>query len=207
MNILDDDSDEEKTVSHSPAANPVRDPVKEAEILTEPVKAILDITREIEAFKSGGARKELVEAQRDQFVATRHQAATKAEAVRMLALNILQTRLPEIKSTAELLRAISVLSAASEHDLAVVLDAVPGSGPLINVQQLIGLGGSGHRPALPAREDGASNPIKDAGHTLEAFEHLIKHIKDSPAVESAMKEKEKPDNEQDNLIPWRRSRA
>src|SRR6516162_5329337 len=105
MNILDDDSDEEKTVSHSPAGNPVRDPVKEAEILTEPVKAILDITREIEAFKSGGARKELVEALRDQFVTTRHQAATKAEAVRMLALNILQTRLPEIKSTAELLRA------------------------------------------------------------------------------------------------------
>src|SRR5215467_9669588 len=111
MNILNDDNDEEKTVPQAPAENPVRGPVKEAEILTSPAQVILDVRREIEAFKSGGARKELVEALRDQFVATRHQAATKAEAARILALNILQARLPEIKSTAELLRTISVLSA------------------------------------------------------------------------------------------------
>ena len=126
MNLLDDKDG---------PTSPAEDPVREAEILTSPAQVILDVRREIEAFKSGGARKELVEALRDQFVATRHQAATKAEAARILALNILQARLPEIKSTAELLRAISVLSAASENDLAVVLDAVPGSGALINVQQ------------------------------------------------------------------------
>ena len=199
MNLLDD-----KDGPTSPAEDPAGDPVKEAEILTSSAQVILDVRREIEAFKSGGARKELVEALRDQFVATRHQAATKAEAARILALNILQARLPEIKSTAELLRAISVLSAASENDLAVVLDAVPGSGALINVQQSIGLGGSGHRPALPERENGTSNPVNDASHALESFEHLLKYIKNSTSVIESVEEKA---NEQDNLIPWRRSRS
>jgi hypothetical protein len=40
---------------------------------------------------------------------------------------------------------------------------------------------------------------------LEAFEHLLKHIRNSPMVEDAMKENE-PDG-QSNLIPWRRSRG
>ena len=199
MNLLDD-----KDGPTSPAEDPAGDPVREAEILTSPAQVILDVRREIEAFKSGGARKELVEALRDQFVATRHQAATKAEAARILALNILQARLPEIKSTAELLRTISVLSAASENDLAVVLDAVPGSGALINVQQSIGLGGSGHRPALPERENGTSNPVNDASHALESFEHLLKYIKNSTSVIESVEEKA---NERDNLIPWRRSRS
>jgi hypothetical protein len=128
MNLFDD--------KDGPTADaPAGDLVKGVEILTSPAQVILDIRKDIEAFKNGGSRKELVEALKDQFIATRHQAATKAEATRILALNILQARLPEIKSTAELLRAISVLSAASENDLAVVLDAVPGSGALINVQQ------------------------------------------------------------------------
>jgi hypothetical protein len=52
----------------------------------------------------------MVEALRDQFVATRHQAGVKAEAVRMLALDMLKARLPEIKSVAELMRVISGLS-------------------------------------------------------------------------------------------------
>jgi hypothetical protein len=153
MNILDDDSDEEKT---SPG-NPVRDPVTEAEILTSPAQVILDVRRDIEAYKRGGARKELVEALRDQFIATRHQAATKSEAVRMLALNTLQARLPEIKSTTELLKVISILSKASENDFAVLHGAIPGGGALINFQQVISnsLGSSGHDPrhrrlALPA---------------------------------------------------------
>ena len=204
MNILNDDNDEE--IPHAPARNPARDPVRETEILTNPAQVILNVRREIEAFKSGGSRKELVEALRDQFIATRHQAATKAEATRLLALNMLQARLPEIKSTAELLQVISVLSQASENDLAVLLGALPGSGPLINFQQVISsLGNPGHKLALPAREDGTSNPIKDASHALEAFEHLLKHIRNSPMVEDAMKENE-PDG-QSNLIPWRRSRG
>jgi hypothetical protein len=162
---------------------------------------------------------------KDQFIATRHQAAAKSEAVRTLALNVLQARLPEIKSNAELLKVISALSQGSESDFAVLHGAVSGGGALINFQQVISnLGGSGHQLALPAREDGTSNPIRDASHTLEAFEHLIKHIKNSPAVtenarienarvesarvdgvgiEGTAKENE-PDG-QDNLIPWRRS--
>ena len=204
MNILNDDNDEE--IPHAPARNPARDPVRETEILTNPAQVILNVRREIEAFKSGGSRKELVEALRDQFIATRHQAATKAEATRLLALNMLQARLPEIKSTAELLQVISVLSQASENDLAVLLGALPGSGPLINFQQVTSsLGNPGHKLALPTREDGTSNPIKDASHALEAFEHLLKHIRNSPMVEDAMKENE-PDG-QSNLIPWRRSRG
>ena len=180
--------------------------MRETEILTNPAQVILNVRREIEAFKSGGSRKELVEALRDQFIATRHQAATKAEATRLLALNMLQARLPEIKSTVELLQVISVLSQASENDLAVLLGALPGSGPRINFQPVISsLGNPGHKLALPAREDGTSNPIKDASHALEAFEHLLKHIRNSPMVEDAMKENE-PDG-QSNLIPWRRSRG
>jgi len=204
MNIVNDDNDEE--IPHAPARNPARDPVRETEILTNPAQVILNVRREIEAFKSGGSRKELVEALRDQFIATRHQAATKAEATRLLALNMLQARLPEIKSTVELLQVISVLSQASENDLAVLLGALPGSGPLINFQQVISsLGNPGHKLALPAREDGTSNRIKDASHALEALEHLLKHIRNSPMVEDAMKENE-PDG-QSNLIPWRRSRG
>jgi hypothetical protein len=52
MNILDDDDDE---ISHAPASDPVRDPAKEAEILTSPAQVILDIRKDIEAYKRGGA--------------------------------------------------------------------------------------------------------------------------------------------------------
>ena len=214
MNIFDDDDD--KKDEEIPQA-PVRDSAKEAEILTSPAQVILDIRKDIEAYKRGGARKELVEALKDQFIATRHQAAAKSEAARTLALNVLQARLPEIKSNAELLKVISALSQGSESDFAVLHGAVPGSGALINFQQLIGglggdLGGSGHRLALSAGEageDGTSNPIKDAGHTLESFEHMLKHIKASqPKIESAgIKRKENEPDGQDNLIPWRRSRG
>jgi hypothetical protein len=60
------------------------------------------LRRDIQNFQAGGPRKEMVDALRDQFVATRHQAATKAEAVRMLALDMLRERLHEIKSVPEL---------------------------------------------------------------------------------------------------------
>src|SRR6516165_8433198 len=169
MSILDDDP------PSSVGEPPARDLVK-AEVLTDPMKVILDIRKDIEKFQNGGSRKELVEALRDQFIATRHQAATKAEAVRILALNMLQTRLPNIQSNSELLKVISMLSDISENDLAVVLGAIPGKAPLINLQQVIGLEPN-QRLALPEREDKTSNPIKDASQVLEAFEHLIKYIK------------------------------
>jgi hypothetical protein len=81
MSILDDDP------PSSVGEPPARDLVK-AEVLTDPMKVILDIRKDIEKFQNGGSRKELVDALRDQFIATRHQAATKAEAVRILALNM-----------------------------------------------------------------------------------------------------------------------
>ena len=109
-------------------------PQQEAEILTSPAQVILDIRKDIQNFQAGGPRKELVEALRDQFVATRHQAAVKAEATRMLALDMLRARLPEIKSVSELMRVISALSKISENDLAAVCGAVPGTGPLLNIQ-------------------------------------------------------------------------
>jgi hypothetical protein len=145
-------------------------------VLTEPMKVILDIRKDIETFQNGGPRKDLVEALRDQFIATRHQAATKAEAVRILALSVLQTRLPNIHSISELLKVISALSGISENDLAVVLGAIPGNAPLVNLQQVIGLEPN-QRLALPEREDKTSNPIKDASQVLEAFEHLTRYVK------------------------------
>ena len=173
MSILDNDDDPPPSARKPAAAT---DPVKEAEVLTEPMKVILDIRKDIEKFQNGGPRKELVDALRDQFIATRHQAATKAEAVRILALNTLQTRLSNMHSTSELLKVTSALSKISENDLAATLGAIPGKAPLINLQQVIGLDPN-QRLALPEREDKTSNPIKDASHVLEAFEHLTKSIK------------------------------
>jgi len=183
MNILDDDDP-----PSSAREPPARDLIKEAEVLTEPMKVILDIRKDIEKFQNGGSRKELVEALRDQFIATRHQAATKAEAVRILALNALQARVPSIQSNSELLRVISTLSEISENDLAVVLGAtIPGKAPLINLQQVIGLEPN-QRLALPERGDKTSNPIKDASQVLEAFEHLTQYIKNCSPGDQGMEE-------------------
>ena len=197
MSILDDDP------PSSAREPPARDLVK-AEVLTDPMKVILDIRKDIEKFQNGGSRKELVDALRDQFIATRHQAATKAEAVRILALNMLQTRLPNIQSNSELLRVISTLSEISENDLAVVLGAIPGKAPLINLQQVIGLDPN-QRLALPEREDKTSNPIKDASQVLEAFEHLTKYIRTSSAGEQG--EEENKDNAEAARPPLRLLRS
>jgi hypothetical protein len=174
-------------------------------VLTEPMKVILDIRKDIEKFQNGGSRKELVDALRDQFIATRYQAATKAEAVRILALNMLQARVSEMKSNPELLKTITALSESSENDLAAVLGVLPGmttipgvtipgvttipgigagQGTLINLQQMIGLEPNQRlATTLPEREDKASNPIRDASHVLEAYEHLSRYIKEvSPSI-------------------------
>ena len=182
MSILDDDDDPPSSAREPPT----RDLVK-AEVLTDPMRVILDIRKDIEKFQNGGPRKELVDALRDQFIATRHQAATKAEAVRILALNMLQARIPEIRSTSELLKVISMLSEISENDLAVVLGAIPGRAPLINLQQVIGLEPN-QRLALPEREDKTSNPINDASQVLEAFEHLTQYIKNCSPGDQGMEE-------------------
>ena len=122
-------------------------------------------------------------------MATRHQAAVKAEATRMLALDMLCARLPEIKSVSELMRVISALAKISENDLAAGCGAVPGTGPLLNIQQLIGHAGMTQRLALPDWSDKSSNPVKDTSQVLESFELLNKFIKEKTAIEGAIESK------------------
>ena len=176
MSLLDDD---EKVAPLNAS------PRQEAEVLTRPEQVILDIRKEIQNFQAGGPRKELVEALRDQFVATRHQAAVKAEATRMLALDMLRARLSEIKSVSELMRVISALSKISENDLAAVCGVAPGTGALLNIQQLIGHAGMTPQLALPEWTDKPSNPVKDSSQVLESFELLNKIIKEKTAIEGA----------------------
>ena len=180
MSLLDDD---EKVAPLNAS------PRQEAELLTRPEQVILDIRKDIQNFQAGGPRKELVEALRDQFVATRHQAAVKAEATRMLALDMLRARLSEIKSVSELMRVISTLSKISENDLAAVCGVIPGIGPLLNIQQLIGHAGIAQRLTLPDRQDKESNPIQNASHILESFELLNKFIKEKTVIEDAIESK------------------
>ena len=182
MSLLDDD---ERVVPLNKGASPRQ----EAEVLASPAQVILDIRKDIQNFQAGGPRKELVEALRDQFVATRHQAAVKAEATRMLALDMLRARLPEIKSVSELMRVISALSKISENDLAAVCGAVPGTGPLLNIQQMIGHAGMTQQLALPEWSDKSSNPVKHAFEVLEAFELLNKFIKEKTVIEGAIESK------------------
>jgi hypothetical protein len=162
---------------------------REVEVLASPAQVILDIRKDIQNFQAGGPRKKLVEALRDQFVATRHQAAVKAEGTRMLALDMLRARLPEIKSVPELMRVISALSEISENDLAAVCGAVPGTGPLLNIQQMIGHAGMTQQLALPEWSDKSSNPVKYASQVLEAFELLNKFIKEKTVIEGAIESK------------------
>jgi hypothetical protein len=161
---------------------------REAEVLASPAQVILDIRKDVQKFKDGGPRKELVEALRDQFVATRHQAGVKAEATRMLALDMLRARLPEIKSVSELMRVISALSKISENDLAAVC-GVPGTGPLLNIQQMIGHAGMTQQLALPEWSDKSSNPIRDTSQVLESFELLNKFIKEQTVIDGAIESK------------------
>jgi hypothetical protein len=155
-------------------------------VLTRPEQVVLDIRKDIQNFQAGGPRKQLVEALRDQFVATRHQAAVQAEATRMLALDMLRARLPEIKSVAELMRVISALSKISENDLAALCG---GTGPLLNIQQLIGPAGMTPQLALPEWADKSPNPVKDSSQVLESFERLNKVIKEKTAIEGAVESK------------------
>ena len=121
-------------------------------------------------------------------MATRHQAAVKAETTRMLALDMLRARLPEIRSVSELMRVISALSKISENDLAAVCGVVPGTGALLNIQQLIGTGMT-QQLALPEWADKSSNPVKHAFEVLEAFELLNKFIKEKTVIEGAIESK------------------
>jgi hypothetical protein len=156
---------------------------REAEVLASPAQVILDIRKDIQNFQAGGPRKELVEALRDQFVATRHQAGVKAEATRMLALDMLRARLHEIKSVPELMRVISMLAKISENDLAAICGAIPGMGPLLNIQQLIGHTEMPQPLALPSGSD--KSPNRNTSQVLESFELLSKAIKENTAFDAA----------------------
>ena len=87
------------------------------------------------------------------------------------------------------MRVISTLSQISENDLAAVCGAVPGTGPLLNIQQLIGPAGVTQQLALPDRSDKSSNPIRDASQVLESFELLNKVIKEKTVIEDAIESK------------------
>jgi hypothetical protein len=187
MSILDADDEKAAPLNEGDAASPRQEPRREAEMLANPVQVILDIRRDIEKFQAGGARKEMVEALKDQFIATRHQAAVKAEATRMVALDILRARLHEIKTVSELMRVISALSKMSENDLAAVygvapgivpgVDMAPGSGPMVNIQQhLIGPAEMTQQLTLTDRSNG-SNP---SSRVLESLELLNKILKKHP---------------------------
>jgi hypothetical protein len=187
VNLLNDDSDDEKVVPLNKGTTPRQEPRQEAEApLTRSEQVILDIRRDIQNFQANaGPRKEIVDALKDQFVATRHQAATKAEVVRMLALDMLRERLPEIKSVSELMRVISTLSKISENDLAAIGGGgvTPGTGALLNIQQsYVSLEPAQHHhqlAALHARSDNPSvNLNRGASHVLESFERLNKVIKE-----------------------------
>jgi hypothetical protein len=180
MSILDNDDN----VAPLNAA-----PGQEAGILTSPAQVILDLRKHIQKFKDGGPRKEMVEALKDQFVATRHRAGAKAEAVRMLVLDMLRERLHEIKSVSELTRVISMLSQISENDLAAVCGAAPGTGALLNIPQLIGHAGMTQQLAPPDWSDKSSNPVRDASQVLESFELLNKILKEKTVIEGAIESK------------------
>jgi hypothetical protein len=171
------------------------------------MKVILDVRKDIEKFQNGGSRKELVEALRDQFVATRYQAATKTEEVRILALNMLQARISDIRSNPELLKTISALSESSKNDLAMVLGVAPGQAPLINLQQVIGGLEPNQRLALPEREDKTSNPIKDASQVIEAFEHLSRYVKAVTSPRDPAGKEENSDDAEDARPPLRLLRS
>jgi hypothetical protein len=206
MNIFD--IDPPSSARKPPAGKPpARNPVKAT---ADPMKVILDVRKDIEKFQNGGSRKELVEAFRDQFIATRYQAATKTEEVRILALNVLQARVPEMKSTPELLKVNSALSESSKNDLAMVLGVHPGqASALINLQQVIGGLEPNQRLALPEREDKTSNPIKDASQVIEAFDHLTRYInaRSSGDQEKEENEENRDDAEADARPPLRLLRS
>ena len=88
------------------------------------------------------------------------------------------------------MRVISTLSKISENDLAAGCGAVPGTGPLLNIQQqLIGHAGMTQQLALSEWSDKSSNPIKDASQVLESFELLNKFIKEKTVIEGAIESK------------------
>jgi hypothetical protein len=168
-------SDDEKAARQEPRL----EPRQEAEPpLTRAEQVILDIRRDIQKSQAGGSRKEMVDALKDQFLATRHQAATKVEAVRMLALEMLRERLHEVKTVPELMRVIATLSKVSEADLATVYGVAPGSGPMVNIQQHL-MGSAGVTQQQLALPDWSSKPFnRGNSQVLESFEALSKIIKE-----------------------------
>jgi hypothetical protein len=70
-----------------------------------------------------------------------------------------------------LLKTIKVLSEMGALDLtALTGTAVPGGRtPMVSIQQAVGLPRGGSQPA--------SNPVKDTGMLLEAYEHLTSYLR------------------------------
>jgi hypothetical protein len=140
----------------------------------------LSFKSEPEAYDKAKDRRFLIGALKEQFLLNRYVAASQAENNRNLGLQILFNRM-EHMSDKMLLKTIKVLSEMGALDLTAVTGTpVPGGRtPIVAIQQGFGLPRVGSQPA--------SNPVKDTGMLLEAYEHLTAYLRDKapPQIEQA----------------------
>ena len=135
-----------------------------------PVDAALSLKSEPEAYDKDKDRRALVGALKEQFLINRLVAASQAETNRNLGLQVLFNRM-EHMSDKMLLKTIKVLSEMGALDLTALTGTpVPGGRtPMVSIQQVVGPPGGGSQPA--------SNPVKDTGMLLEAYEHLTSYLR------------------------------
>jgi hypothetical protein len=130
-----------------------------------------------EAYERDKDRRPLLNAVKEQFLLSRLAAASKAEAARDLAIQVLQEKMEHMPDTM-LLKTIKVLSEAGAPDL-TTLTATPvprGRAPMVSIQQAFGFPGGGSQSSLGDRT--ASNPIKEAGMLVEAVERITSRLRD-----------------------------
>jgi hypothetical protein len=134
------------------------------------VGAALSLKSELETYDKDKDRRALVGALKEQFLINRLVAATQAETNRNLGLQLLFNRM-EHMSDKMLLKTIKVLSEMGALDLtALTGTTVPGGRtPMVSIQQVVGPPGGGSQPA--------SNPVKDTGMLLEAYEHFTSYLR------------------------------
>ena len=130
----------------------------------------VDAKSEPEAYDKDKDRRAVVGALKEQFLINRLVAATQAETNRNLGLQLLFNRM-EHMSDKMLLKTIKVLSEMGALDLtALTGTTVPGGRtPMVSIQQAFGLPRVGYQPA--------SNPVKDTGMVLEAYEHFTSYLR------------------------------
>jgi hypothetical protein len=128
------------------------------------VTLALNMRRELESYSVTKDRAILIKAMRDQFVLTRNNAALEVEKNRLLALDILVTRMAKMSDNM-LIRVIEMLSSIGAVDLEAITN---GPSPLVTMQQ--------NNLGIALGKDG-SNPVRDTGELLECLEHLGTHFR------------------------------